>query len=77
VKVTVEFFGPLRGRIPRGRDFVEVDVTEGSTVGDLFRQLGLQEGEVFGASLDGHFVGREQRLMEGQRVFIFPPMAGG
>jgi molybdopterin converting factor small subunit len=77
MKLTVEFFGPLRGRVPKGVDDMEIDVADDATVNDVFRFLGLQEGEIFGASVDGYFVERTRRLAQGQRVLIFPPMAGG
>lgn len=73
VRVEVRLKGSLADRFPDGR--TEVEVAEGATVEALVGALGLPRASyvfaVNGAAVRGH------ALRDGDRVQIYPPMAGG
>ncbi len=77
MKVTVQFFGDLVRHLRNGEEKLELEVEEGTTVGQILQELGLEEGEVFATYIDDQFVNRNWKLEEGGRVLIFPPIAGG
>ena len=53
-----------------------IDVADGATVGALIARLGLPEGPrvVF---VNGRHAADDQPLSDGDRLAIFPPVAGG
>lgn len=59
-----------------GRDSRPLEVVEGSTVGDVITLLGLPDGPraVF---LNGRHAADDRPLSDGDRLAIFPPIAGG
>ncbi len=59
-----------------GRDSRPLEVAEGSTVGDVIALLGLPDGPraVF---LNGRHAADDRPLSDGDRLAIFPPIAGG
>lgn len=61
----------LGGRLAR-----PVEVPDGTTVGELIARLGLPDGPraVF---LNGRHAADDRLLSEGDRLAIFPPIAGG
>lgn len=79
MKVDVALFADLSrfqpdgqaGRAPRS-----FDLAEGTTIADVIRQLGLpdQPRVVF---LDGRHAEEDAVLSDGDRLAIFPPVAGG
>ena len=91
MKVQVQLFSFLRECLPpsaeRGR--AEIDLPEGATIRDLFLQLGLHKGmqsnilesklaDVFEVTVNGASEGNyDRRLQGGDKVVMFPPMAGG
>ena len=59
------------GRIAR-----PIDVADGATVGDLIARLRLPDGPRV-VLLNGRHAGDGQELSDGDRLAIFPPIAGG
>ncbi len=59
-----------------GRQARPVDVADGATVGELIAGLGLPDGPraVF---VNGRHAADDQPLSDGDRLAIFPPIAGG
>ena len=59
-----------------GRHARPIDVADGATVGELIARLGLPDGPraVF---VNGIHAADDQALSEGDRLAIFPPIAGG
>jgi sulfur carrier protein ThiS len=53
-----------------------IDVADGATVGALIARLGLPDGPrvVF---VNGRHAAADQALSDGDRLAIFPPVAGG
>ena len=59
-----------------GRGARPMDVADGATVGDLIARIGLPDGPrtVF---INGRRADDDQPLCNGDRLAIFPPIAGG
>ena len=81
MKVRVKFFAILRERAGTGEATKEL--TAGSTVGDLWRQL---QGEYPKLDVPGirllyavnqNYVGLDHRLNDGDEVVFVPPVSGG
>lgn len=82
MKVEVRLYGSLRRYRPSTVDdpshlSFAVALPAGSSVDDLGRQLGLPEGLVSAAAVNGEAVEDSVVLREGDRVGLFPPSAGG
>ena len=59
-------------------DPFEVELEDSASLTDLIRKLGIPEGEVHLAIVNGRIVhDRSQSLQEGDRVALFPPVGGG
>ena len=59
-----------------GRTARPIDVADGATVGELIARLGLPDGPRV-VLVNSRHAGDEQELHEGDRLAIFPPIAGG
>ena len=79
MKVTVTLYATLTKYHPEGKgsaDFT-VELPSGSTVKDLYDQLGIGEGEAKQVFIKHKSQPEDYTLEEGERVAIFPPVAGG
>lgn len=81
MKVEVRLYGSLRRYRPAAdgpahRPFA-VALPAGSSVADLGQQLGLPEGLISAAAVNGEAVETSAVLRGGDRVSLFPPSAGG
>ena len=56
---------------------MELAFDEGATLRHIFARLGLLESEVKKIIVNGLSKGYEYVLLDGDRVAIFPPVAGG
>jgi molybdopterin synthase sulfur carrier subunit len=63
-------------RIRAGRPF-DVEVPEGTTVGELADRLALPRDEIKVTFVNGRARSLEQTLEPGDQVGIFPPVGGG
>lgn len=82
MQVTVKLYGVLRRHRPVGEagalhDPFDVQLPTGSTVADLNGRLGIADGMVNAAAINGAAVEPDAQLQEGDRVSLFPPAAGG
>ena len=79
VKVDVRLYAALRRYVPQLGlgEAIELDLDEGATIRHVFERLGLPESEVKRVFVNGRSRGYEHKLSEGDRVAIFPPVAGG
>jgi sulfur carrier protein ThiS len=59
-----------------GRSARPVDAPDGTAVGDLIAGLGLPDGPRV-VLVNGRHAGDEHQLADGDRLAIFPPIAGG
>jgi molybdopterin converting factor small subunit len=79
VRVYVRLHGVLRRHHP-GPDLhtpIEADIEPGSVVADLMPLLGLPDGLVYVASVNGEAVEPDEVLSWQDQVSLFPPVAGG
>ena len=79
MKIKVKLFATLRpylGDVPSGKA-VEMDISEGSTMGTLVELLKLPPDEVKICFVNGCIVELEESLKEGDEIGIFPPIGGG
>lgn len=74
MRVFVSLRGTLADRLPGGRG--ELDVADGSAVAIVSERLALP-GRQCVFVLNGATVRSDALLHEGDRLQIFPPMAGG
>lgn len=79
MKVTVTLYATLTKYHPEGKGSADfnVDLPSGSTVKDLYDQLGIGEGEAKQVFIKHKSRPEDYTLEEGERVAIFPPVAGG
>jgi molybdopterin converting factor small subunit len=77
VKVRVRCFGAMRQYLPGGSGADQVDVTDGSTVGDVVDALAAPRDLVFAVLVDGMQADLQRELHEGAEVTLMPPFAGG
>ena len=80
MRLLVRLYASLDRYQPVGRDsrsFSEVEVSEGTTVGDLLKTLHVPPDTVKLIFLNGIHAESDQILKEGDRLGVFPPVAGG
>ena len=79
VKVEVRLYASLRRYAPQLSlgEAMELALDEGGTPRHVFERLGLPESEVKRVIVNGVPRGYEYILLDGDRVAIFPPVAGG
>lgn len=82
MKVEVKLYSTLRQYRPAAvggaphHPFV-LELPESATVGSVVTHLGIPDGLLNAASLNGEAVGLETPLPENAKVSLFPPAAGG
>ena len=84
MRVTLKLYASLTQHLPperRTSNFVELDVSAGSTIAQIVDPFNLPPRSVHLVLVNGHFVAPEQRagrvLAEGDVLAIWPPIAGG
>jgi len=79
VKVDVVLFAHLSSFQPDGRGGRHsrtFDLAEGTTIAEVIASIGLPD-EPRVIFVNGRHAAEEQTLLEGDRLAIFPPVAGG
>lgn len=76
MRVEVELFGELRNLSKNGSKF-EVEVEEGATIEQLLSQIGVRDEDSWTAAIDGEVAYADNKLADGSKVIVFPPIAGG
>ncbi len=79
MKVTVTLYATLTKYHPegKGRETFSVELPEGSRIKDLLDHLGIGEREAKQVFIKHKSCPEDYPLEEGERVAIFPPVAGG
>ena len=79
VKADVRLYASLRRYVPQLGlgEAIELELDEGATIRHIFARLGLPESEVKRVIVNGLSRGYEYTLSDGDRIAIFPPVAGG
>lgn len=74
MRITVKLFSILR----EGRNPEEIHKTRSSaTVGDVVTELGIPEDQPLITFVNGRHAHMDTPLNEGDRLAVFPPIAGG
>jgi molybdopterin converting factor small subunit len=78
-KVDVRLYAALRRYAPQLGlgEAIKLELDEGATIRHIFARLGLPESEVKRVIVNGLSRGYEYALSDGDRIAIFPPVAGG
>ncbi len=77
-RVELRLFGHLREYLPASAEpGVPMEIPQGFSIQDLIEKLGIPPGDPKIVLVNGLHAMREQILKEGDRVSIFPPIAGG
>jgi sulfur carrier protein ThiS len=70
--------GHLAWYDPQKRSWLELHLSESTSLIELARQLGLPEGEIAVVAVNGRAVRLEDaRVSDGDRVELYPPLGGG
>ena len=80
MRIQVRFYASLERYLPGERDsrsFRHMEVNEGSTVGEFLEALQVPADTVKLIFLNGVHAEPDQILKEGDRLGVFPPVAGG
>ncbi len=79
IRIDVRLYATLRRYTPDVGlgEAMNLDMEEGSTLQQLFERLGVPPGEVKRIIVNGIARDISYRLLNGDRVAIFPPVAGG
>ena len=79
MKITVKLFGELKRKIPdyKPDKGLEMDIPEGSKVGDLLALLGIPSYPGATVIMEGRVLLLEEKLINGSLINIFHVMYGG
>ncbi len=79
MKVEVHLFATLGAYLPPGAagDSVTLDLPDGTTVAEVIRSLGIPSPPECLTVANGRDVPSEYRLVDGDVLSLFPPLAGG
>jgi molybdopterin synthase sulfur carrier subunit len=80
MKIELRLFASLRKKLPPGspRGKCDLDLPEGTTVGDVLAQMGIPPKSAHIILVDGdHDRDFDRVLHDGEVLSIFPPVAGG
>jgi len=79
MRVWVRLYATLRAYLPGAASGAKmtVELSEGATVGDLVKQLGLPSDEVKVTFVNGRARSPDWVLQPGDEVGVFPPIGGG
>ncbi len=67
----------MRRFLSEGEGTMAVDLPAGTTVRDALDTLGVPPAEQWNAAVGGQLVYAGTELTEGDRLLVFPPLAGG
>ena len=74
MKLEIKLFASLQKFMP---NVEKVELDDNCTVLDLLKKIGISSSEVTITLVNDRHVQVDQTLHEGERVAIFPPIAGG
>ena len=77
MRIQLRLFANIRKYHPTGNEEDELEAPDRITVGQYARQLGIPEKYVKIIFVNGLKTDQTAVLREGDRVGIFPPLAGG
>ncbi len=75
--ITVRLHGNLRRFLPAGEERINLSLADAPTVAVLLARLALPAGEIAMTGVNGKLAESTQRLVAGDQIDIFAPVAGG
>lgn len=75
--VTIKLFGNLRRYLPTGQEIVKLALSDGATITTTIDQLGIDDGEVGLAVVNGEIAAETAALRDGDRLELFGIISGG
>ena len=77
--VRIRLFATLAAYLPAGGagDGATIEVPRGTTVGQVIRSLAVPDSLEYLIVVNGHDASSDQRLLDGDVLTLFPPLAGG
>jgi sulfur carrier protein ThiS len=77
MRVEVHLHAELARLAPSQRGVLTLDLPEGTRVADLLERFSLDTGRHIIVGLNGEAAGLDQELVDGARIDVLTPMAGG
>jgi molybdopterin converting factor small subunit len=78
MRIRVKLMGALRNRLPNAQGTSEMDMESRATVDSVLEKLELPAGRVHLVMVNGEMEhNRVRKLVDGDEVTLFPPVAGG
>lgn len=79
MKIKVGLFGTLGNKFSENDPIngIEIEIHEGSTVGDLLNKLDIPKSKIGIVSIDGKLVPTSMKMKKGNFVKMYHPISGG
>ena len=79
MKVTGKLYGTLTAEVSDYQHVqgLELDLPEGSSVGDLLDNLGIPQSKRPAAAIDGRIRQTDDRISDGAQIHVFQAVHGG
>ncbi len=77
MRVEVHLHAELARLAPEHRGVVKLDIPDGTRVGDVLRRFPLSKEQRVIVGVNGATAPLDQELVEGARIDLLTPMAGG
>ncbi len=79
MRIEINLYASLARYLPQpsSRKTCTLELPEGTTVGDLLKRLGIPEGTIKIVFVNGVHAKPQTVLHDGDRLGVFPPVAGG
>jgi molybdopterin synthase sulfur carrier subunit len=79
MKIDFRLFASLSRYLPEQRtgNLCTMEIPDGTTIGELLQRLGVPADVRKIIIVNGVHAGESQSLKEGDRIGVFPPVAGG
>jgi molybdopterin converting factor small subunit len=74
MELEIKLFASLRKFDPQQE---KIELKDGTTVLDFIKQIGIPVSEVAIVLVNGRHANLEQALHDGEKISLFPPIAGG
>lgn len=79
MKVKIQLFGVLAGKLPEygAPEGVEIELPDGSTVGDLLEYLKIPDGWTPAVAVNSRLLKSDSGIRDGAEIRIFQAVHGG
>jgi thiamine biosynthesis protein ThiS len=77
MNITLKLYGNLKRFSPQKREDLTLEISPGTTIADLFAQLGVPDSNVSMCAVNDVVVNPSTPLHDGDVVEVFEPVGGG